>query len=273
MQWDHSILWLWSLQDPPFQRASTQRRRTLLQTAQGSRTHLETQSLPCKQRLTKAPQLFCLFHWSISVFLPLSIRMVIVKTMEIIYLCLLSFMMDLSELLDTSIALKCFTTVETSILTRTTAGSMVTPTYLVCMRYSGASINVYNNLYSAASEFANGECWGYKKYYELARLVSGKVSWKLNGPEPFWSISFYILGRWRIPEREYPHSEVQCACSNLLPKVQGSHRVITYMYLSLACVGSLRWPAPLPARGWSLQTSVGSVRLCSEVLSRFSASV
>ena len=24
-----------------------------------------------------------------------------------------------------------------------------------------------------ASEFANGECWGYKKYYELSRLVSG----------------------------------------------------------------------------------------------------
>ena len=29
-----------------------------------------------------------------------------------------------------------------------------------------------------ASEFANGECWGYKKYYELSRLVSSDA--KIN---------------------------------------------------------------------------------------------
>lgn len=48
LQWDHSHLWLWDIQNSPVPWATAQGGWAVLQTSQGPRANMETQSVPCE---------------------------------------------------------------------------------------------------------------------------------------------------------------------------------------------------------------------------------
>lgn len=65
----------------------------------------------------------------------------------------------------------------TDFLTEITSKNMVRPARL---DHEGVAI-VTNALY-LASDFADGESWGYRKYYDLSRLVSCSFASRHDGP-------------------------------------------------------------------------------------------